>query len=80
MGQRGEGYGRHSETVERGTDGRTDGQTNGRMDGPGGGEKRERERDDWVGQQPDAPRQTVKLHRRFRKPSSVLVAVGRPHD
>lgn len=36
----GEGYGRHSETVERGMDGRTD----GRMDGPGRGEKRERER------------------------------------
>lgn len=37
MEQRREGYGRHSETVERGTDGRTD----RRMDGPGGEEARE---------------------------------------
>lgn len=85
VGQRGEDYGRHSQTVERGTDGQTD----GGMDGPGRGGKRggregDRERDDWVGQQPDALRQTVKLHRRFRKPSFVLVVivvvVGRPHD
>jgi len=38
MEQRREGYGRHSETVERGTDGRTD----RRMDGLGGEEARER--------------------------------------
>jgi len=43
-----------------------------------GEHERRRERDVWVGQQPDAPRQTVKLRWRFRKLSRSIV--GRPYD
>jgi len=85
MEQRGEGYGRHSETVERGMDGRTD---DGRS---GGGERergkereREREREKettgWGSSQTPRGKLSNYSGGSASRPSVLSSPVDRPHD